>query len=280
MRTERRARQRPLSHPQPNTTPAQTSNRLQNRVRTLDGVDAPKRGKSVDGEAWCKAELADIKLRTGRGEKVRVVFDIDDTLADTRTRTLQIAKAYDRAHQTHYFDKLHKSDVRETGEDTAKALGLPAAVVKDFSRSWSVDFWRGENFKYDVTLAKIVQLARQAKAAGADVTYLTGRVNSLRSFTLSELQSFGLPDADEQHLFCKPTIGTKTREYKVKELDQFRTDGFQLGWFFTESRRDTSWIQQQLPGVNTVLLAAAKETGGESVRADTPVFDAVTRTTR
>src|SRR6478672_10485753 len=132
MRTERSPRRKPLSHPQPNSAPAQTSNRVQNRVRALDGVDAPKRTKSVDGEAWCKAELADIKLRTGRGEKVRVVFDIDDTLADTRTRTLQIAKAYDKAHGTHYFQKLHKSGVLEQGGETAKALGLPDEVVKDF----------------------------------------------------------------------------------------------------------------------------------------------------
>lgn len=282
MRTERSRTPAPVRETRSTTAPTVGAPDVpaRNTVRPGDGVDAPKSTRSIDGEAFCKAQLADIKLKTSHGEKVRVVFDIDDTLADTRARTLGIAHAFDKKNGTHYFDKLNRSEVGHRAEDTAQAMGLPAKVVKDFSAYWNVEFWKGENLKFDKPMQKIIDLAKQAKAAGADVTYLTGRYDGIRSSTLEQLKAFGLPDADEKHLFCKPTIGTRTTEYKRDMLTQWRQDGFQIGWFFTESRRDVAFIQQELPTMSTVLLAAAKEKGGDSVRADTPIFDSVTRTRR
>ena len=49
----------------------------------------------MDGKAYTAAVVEDIRQRTQNGEKCVVVFDIDDTLSDSRGRTLEFARAWD-----------------------------------------------------------------------------------------------------------------------------------------------------------------------------------------
>src|SRR4051812_13113613 len=100
-----------------------------------------RRLATVDGDAWVKSALADIAARTKAGQKVRVVFDIDDTLVDTRARTLHLGRAFDKAHGTKYFANATIEDMRSRGETTAKALKLPEPLAKEFVAYWNEAFW-------------------------------------------------------------------------------------------------------------------------------------------
>lgn len=227
--------------------------------------------KRVDGNAFCEAALADIRARTSRGEKVRVVFDIDDTLSDSRARTLAIARDWDQARGTHHFDGLTRGRVGHDGAETAAALKLPPDVQRDFAAHWNVEFWKGERFVHDTPIAPVVALAKAAKAAGAEVIYLTGRVDALEGATRKQLRSFGLPDVDAARVVSKPGLSVRTAPFKTQWLKDSAAQGNHLAWFFTESKRDIGAVQKDLPAAPCVLLSSGFNGKGDA-RADTPVF--------
>lgn len=238
------------------------------KATPLDRVEVKTGG--TDGKAFVAAALRDITARSARGEKVRVVFDIDDTLADTRVRTLTVAKAWDQANGTHYFDRLTLAQVGHNGLETAKALGLPWAAERAFSEHWETAFWDGANFVHDAPIADIVALARQAKEAGADVVFLTGRTQDRETATIAQLKRFGL-DASHRTVVSKPDLGTRTVPFKAQWLEKSVDEGKPVAFFFTESRRDIAGIQSAFPAAASVLLDSPFG-GTEGLRADTPIY--------
>ena len=224
----------------------------------------------VDGTVFVKQALTDIARRTLKGEKVRVVFDIDNTLADTRARTAQIAHSWDAANGTHHFDRLTTAMVGKDARDTCLAMDLPLDVINAFETHWNEAFWDGANFVHDAPMESMVQLARQASAAGAQVVFLTGRLQSLEKDTIAQLKRFGL-DANASLVMSKPSLDTRTAAYKAEVLARWQSEGFGIGFFVTEGRRDTAAIQKALPNVATVLLDSSMG-GSEPVSQATPTL--------
>ncbi|MBL8950313.1 MAG: hypothetical protein JNK82_06030 [Myxococcaceae bacterium] len=237
-------------------------------AKPLDAIDA--KPASPDGKAFVTAALKDIAARTARGEKVRVVFDIDDTLADTRARTLAIAKAWDAANGTSYFGRLTLAQVAHTGLDTARALNLPWPAEKAFVDHWSVAFWDGASFAHDLPIPETIALAKAAKAAGAELVYLTGRWDDREHHTIDQLRRFGL-EAGPDNVVSKPGPSTLTVPFKAGWLEQSRLDGFHCAFFITESRRDIAGIQAAGEPAVSVLLDHPFG-GPENVRPETPVY--------
>jgi hypothetical protein len=234
------------------------------RVDGLRPLAAP-RAASPDGAAFIKTQLADIRARVAKGERVRVVFDIDDTLADTRPRTVAIAKAWDRQNGTHYFDALKPTDVLRSPRDTAEALGVPFHLIGDFTNFWSVAFWDGANFKNDTPVKSTVDVAKAARDAGAELVFLTGRLKASEKSTISQLRTYGLAGT----LVSKPDRWMRTPEFKTA---WFQRSDVNVSFFMTESRRDIAAVQSGA-GVKSVLLKADRDfNGAEPIRADTPVF--------
>lgn len=226
---------------------------------------------AVDGNAWCEAALVDIAARVWNGEKVRVVFDIDNTLSDTRARTLKLAHLWDKANGTHYFDKLKLDAVLHDAEQTAKALGLPPSVVSAFDAYWQVAFWDPASLKFDKRMVSTLKLAAAAKKAGADVVFLTGRVEANHAGTVRQLRRLGLRWVRDDHVFCKPTLRTYTPKFKREMIDRWKVDRWHIEFFFTEGRRDIRYLQAADPSLPCVLLDSSQG-GSEQVRSDTPVF--------
>lgn len=233
-------------------------------TRRLDGPVA------VSGRRFVEAALVDIKARTARGEKVRVVFDIDDTLSESRARTLHIAKAWDRKNGTSFFSKLTLETVQSSGLDTAKAMRLPRVVAEAFDRHWNVEFWKGESFKHDTPIAPMVQLVKRAKAAGAEVVFLTGRIEALEEATVKQLRRFGL-EADRNSVVSKADLSVRTAPFKTQWLEESAKAGYRLGFFLTESRRDVSAVQKWSSEAAAVLLDSPFS-GTEEVDAKTPRY--------
>lgn len=242
-------------------------------VRGPDAADFGSRDR-VDGKAFVAAALEDIAARVARGEKVRAVFDIDDTLVDTRGRTLALARDWDRKNGTHYFDKLTLQQVAFDAKDTARVMDLPWDSELSFMKFWDENFLEGERFADDGPIPDILQLAKQAKAAGAEVVYLTGRLAARSPFTIQQLQKFGLSDANGKTVVGKPSQAHRTPQFKTEWLAQSAADGWHLAFFITESKRDIAAIQKGIPGVPAVLIDHAFN-GPEAVRPDTPVYPRV-----
>ncbi|MBK7863080.1 MAG: hypothetical protein IPJ65_31615 [Archangiaceae bacterium] len=223
----------------------------------------------VDGQAFVSAAVRDIGERVARGEKVRVVFDIDDTLADTRNRTLTLARQWDAENGTRYFERLTLEQVGHDGQITARAMGLPWDAELSFCRLWDAEFLDGKSYAHDLPIQPIIDLALQAQAAGAEVVYLTGRHDTYSALIIDQLERFGL-DATPDTVVGKPR-GFDTPTFKTEWLQQSAADGYYLAYFLTESRKDIAAIQASIEGVPAVLLDHAFN-GPERVRVDTPVF--------
>lgn len=234
-------------------------------------VAGPRVHAAPDGKAFCEAALRDVEARTARGERVRVVFDIDDTLTESRARTLQVAKDWDTANGTRHFEGLTLRKVAATGGDTARALGLSESVVQAFAAHWDTEFWKPERFTADTPIAPMVRLAKAARAAGAQVIYLTGRVEALEGASIAQLRRLGLQGVDAQTVVSKPDLSVRTGPFKAQWLRQSAGEGHHLGFFITESRRDVAAVQQALPKVPAVLFESHFG-GAEAIAADTPVY--------
>jgi phosphoglycolate phosphatase-like HAD superfamily hydrolase len=237
------------------------------RAATLRAVAPAPR----DGKAFCDGALRDIQARTARGESVRVVFDIDDTLSESRSRTLQVAKDWDSANGTHHFDGLTLAKVSSTGGETARGLGLSESVVQAFAAHWDTEFWKPERFAADTPIAPMVKLAQAARAAGAQVIFLTGRVEALEGATIAQLRRFGLQGVDAQTVVSKADLSVRTAAFKTQWLQESAAQGHHLAFFVTESRRDVAAVQQSVPQA-PVVLRDSPLGGAETVAADTPVY--------
>ncbi|MBX7098083.1 MAG: HAD family hydrolase [Myxococcaceae bacterium] len=228
---------------------------------------------TVDGKRFCAQALDDVKARVARGERAVVVFDLDNTVADTRARTLAIAHAYDAQRGTHLFDGVALNEVGHDGEELARSLGLSEAEVTSFQRYWKAEFWKSDNLVHDLPMPTIIKLAQDAKKAGAEVIYLTGRAQETEAGTIAQLKRFKLPDADASHVLSKPLPRMSTPNFKVRELDRLERQGAHIAWFFTEGRKDLGYIQQKL-STPCVLLDSTQ--GGEEAIADgTPLYPQV-----
>ncbi len=230
-----------------------------------------------DGKAFVAAALEDIRQRVANGEEVRVVFDIDDTLSDSRGRTLHILQEYDRNNGTSHFKDLKLEDVAWDGYSTVVENGGPKELAKSVGGFWRAKFFDGAMHEHDLPLKEMVDLAKAAKAAGAEVRYLTGRPEEEREHTLPQLIRFGLPDADNTHLTMKPTSKEDTGKYKAAVFTEWEKDSAHTAFFITESRRDVAAVQGATPNVPCVLIDAAKERdNGHQVDPQTPVYPSLT----
>jgi phosphoglycolate phosphatase-like HAD superfamily hydrolase len=196
-----------------------------------------------------------------------VVVDIDNTLVDTRARTRAAATAFARQNPgLGALASLPLSRIGYDGRATARALGLDRNQVEAFHAHWERFFWKPQNFRHDRPIRQTVQLARQAKAAGAEVYYLTGRIESLKPTTLSQLRRLGLPDADRAHVLCKPSIAVDTAQFKRRAVQGLLKNGHRIGWFMSDSRRDIKAVQGLIPARSCVLVDFPVQPAGKSPR--------------
>jgi hypothetical protein len=232
---------------------------------------ARPRARAVDGNAFCARALGDIRARVARGEKVKVVFDIDNTLSDGRTRTLAVGQAWDKLNGTHYFSGVPPSRIGHDAGDTSVTLGIPPEQRAAFATYWEKQFWAPESFVHDAPIKDTVALVKAAASAGAEIVYLTGRIAALEPATIAQLQRFGLPGVDAEHVVTKKDVSVKTTPYRTGWLKEHAPEA--TAFFFTESRREIADAQANIPGLACVLLKSPF--GGDlPVRADTPVFRA------
>ena len=222
----------------------------------------------MDGPSHLEARVAWMAQR--RGERPIAVFDLDNTVFDTRPRTLMVARRYDAERGTTWFSGLGLDGVRRDGRATMEAALGPAEVVEDFAAYWRVEFWRPEAFVHDAPIASVVAWVHAAHDVGAEVRFLTGRIEALRRPSLDALHRIGLPVPAEA-LTCKPGLGTRTAPWKAEVLIEWSGQA-PLGWFLTEGRRDTAWIQRTVPTVPCVLLDCSFEDPTHAVAAGTPTL--------
>lgn len=201
-----------------------------------------------------------IEEKSAKGEPVMVVFDLDNTLFDTRARTLRAAKDFDALHRTTWFAQLELHQVQIDGEQTARNIQeppLPEIVVTAFAEFWEKEFWNPDNLRHDGDMPEMIHWAKAAQAAGAEVRYLTGRTAGFHGASLAQLRNAGLK-VEPSQLCCKPSVDVRTAPFKSSILQAWG-ESMPIAWFLTEGLRDLAHVQQTLPELATVRLDCSFE---------------------
>jgi hypothetical protein len=226
-------------------------------------VSETTRATLSPGQRALMDRLDEIEALVKSGQSVKCVFDLDNTVFDTRYRTLHCARAFDAMMGTHFFKDLTVDGVHEDGGATASALGLPDNVVDEFEKFWQREFWLPHNLVHDVPIPAVVELVKACRERGADIVFLpgraetyvddtTGHTEAFRADTHAQLEAAGI-GVEDSALHLKPAVGEPTGPYKARLLNRLREDSV-LGMFVTEGRRDTAAIQASVPDPHCFLL--------------------------
>jgi phosphoglycolate phosphatase-like HAD superfamily hydrolase len=242
----------------PTTTRPPTSN-LSTRDVARSQLEAQTR-PPPDGHRFARERLAEIAALARLGVPTAVVFDLDNTLFDTRHRTLSAGRAFDAAKGTRFFADVDVAAMGVDGHATATALGLEDPHHADFVAFWDVHFWTPEHLAHDAPIDEMVALVRAAQAAGAEVTFLTGRIQSFHAASLDQLRAAGL-DVDADDVVCKPDLSVRTGPFKSAWLEEMRGCGVEIGFFVTEGVRDLTHLAATLPDLPLLRLDCSFEDG-------------------
>lgn len=255
-------------HPEP---PLPSAAQWARREKASRGVPAwasyvASRERPHPGLAALDKRLHQIGKLASDGVKVRCVFDLDNTLFDTRWRTLHCARAFDGSEGSEHFAHLSDDElighIGRNGRETALALGLPDDVVERFAAYWDQAFWRPEALAHDRPMDPPLHLITEAMKRGAEVVFLTGRVErhldaqgqviGFRDASIAQLLAIGVEVRPEQ-LILKPDTSTRTAPFKAEVLRRFEEEGA-IGFFVTEGIRDISHVREALPRSACFLL--------------------------
>ncbi|MBI2377651.1 MAG: hypothetical protein HYV07_26860 [Deltaproteobacteria bacterium] len=209
-------------------------------------------GAVPSGADYADRVLREIEARVQRGQAARVVFDLDNTAFDTRPRTLAALRSFDASNGTSYFARLTNDQVERDGGATATALGLAPDIVARVASHWERTFWDGRNFVHDEAVPEVAELAWRAKRAGAEVVYLTGRIEALRRPSVEALEREGFPSAD--NVVLKPDLSVKTHAFKAQWLSNAKDHGVFVGWYLTDSGREIEGMLQHRPDLPCVRV--------------------------
>ncbi|MGZ3705178.1 MAG: HAD family acid phosphatase [Bdellovibrionota bacterium] len=176
--------------------------------------------------------VENVKRARAEGKQPVVMFDLDDTLINTRERTLRIIKDFLKQQQlpagvsseeAQKLANLQVSDIRFLMGDTLKEQGIQnPALAKALGDAFLAKFFTNEFCANDQQNPGAARYAREIVRAGGKVIYLTGRdAPRMQSGTLENLRKQGFPvSSPEALLLMKPD----------KSLDdlQFKKDSFAL----------------------------------------------------
>ena len=198
-----------------------------------------------------------------------VVFDLDATLFDNRTRTLEILHelreelADDDPDLANALLGLELDKIHYLLTDTLKACGIYRAdQVKSITNYWHERFFRDEYVACDVPLEGAPEYVRQCYALGATIVYLTGRdVPGMLIGTVAKLRDEGFPIAVAGvELILKPDEHMHDEAFKRGALPTLARVG-DLVAFFDNEPANCNLAKSLAPTSTIVLLETQKVPG-------------------
>lgn len=192
-----------------------------------------------------------------------VIFDLDDTLVNSLTRTLRILRDFVelegvREHSpeaAHVIDRARVSDLGYYVDESLRKLGVTdeefIAKAKDF---WMLKYFSNEYCGDDRPEAGAAAYARKVHELGAKIVYLTGRDRPrMRACTRENLLKNHFPTGEGVVLMMKPNKDIDDVEFKVKAFEKIRAFGKMVAGFENEPR-NINEMQKAYPGATMVFM--------------------------
>ena len=189
--------------------------------------------------------LDDVRLAYNRQERPMVVFDLDGTLFDNRTRHLQILREYaERELKTVRPDFAQKllaltiQQVQYRLTDTLTAAGVTEpAVVNNAAVFWSERFFHNDYLRFDTPNPQAVAFVRSLYSSGARIVYLTARDMQRQLLgTTRSLYDAGFPIGIQgTELIMRPQAQVQDAVFKQSVTNYLRQYGKVIATFDNES---------------------------------------------
>jgi len=179
-----------------------------------------------------------------RGKPV-VVFDLDDTLFDARSRTLPILKelSLEPDFQKEFPQAATRlasatlADMAYEVRHTLKNLGLDdEALVKRATDYWNPKFF-SQRCEDDEALPGAADLTSAYAKHGAVIVYLSGRdIPRMRDCSLKSLRKSGMPLGKKTQLILKPNKDLEDLAFKRAAFESIDKLGTVIAVFENEPR--------------------------------------------
>lgn len=216
--------------------------------------------------------LAEIEAR--RAERPVVIFDLDGTLYDNRSRTIRILHAFaaslehEHARDAAAIRLLTPSDLKYLLDETLLPLGVNPAVIERAKQRWFARFFTDAACADDVPVRGAVPFVRACYDRGATVVYLTGRdVPGMLVGTVRTLRDDGFPIGMARvEVVFKPTFEEPDTAFKVRMLDAMDELGRVVATFENEPG-NANMFHRRWPAAHTVLLDTQHAPGAPALDA-------------
>jgi hypothetical protein len=209
----------------------------------LAQMPPPAPGMPLTGPALLNKVLADVRAAYNKQERPMVIFDIDGTLLDNRSRQRQILVEFAqelkaaRPAEAARIGAVTVEQIQYRLTDTLAAIGITdQIIVNNAAATWGEKFYDENYLKYDQPTPGAVNFVRTLYSNGARIVYLSGRdaprqlIGSVKS-----LRDLGYPIGIQgTELIMKPTMQTQDAIFKQQVTNYLRHYGKVIATFDNE----------------------------------------------
>lgn len=213
-------------------------------------------------EGW-QTRLQDILARArSLGSKAVLAFDLDSTLFDNRPRQARILREFGEARGLTPLGAC-LADHWDTGWDMKAAMrncGLTPEQIEAFydeARAfWMERFFTSDYCVEDVAIQGATTFTHAVVATGAQLAYVTGRPEPMRTGTVEAMRRAGmaLPGEGLIHLIMKPTMREHDDAFKREAHSRLGTLGQVIAAFDNEPTHVNDY-RLKFPEATVVHLA-------------------------
>ena len=188
--------------------------------------------------------LEEVRASYNKQERPMVIFDVDGTLLDNRTRIQRILVEYAdaelkkaRPDEAKKIREIKLDDIEYRVVDTLKGIGVDdSGIANNAMVFWGERFFTDAYLDYDVPTAGAVDFVRTLYSSGAKIVYLTGRDTERQLLgTVRALREHGFPIGIQgTELIMKPTPQTQNAMFKQRVTNYLRHYGKVVATFDNE----------------------------------------------
>lgn len=186
-----------------------------------------------------------VEILAQRGERPVVMFDLDDTLINTRERNQRIFRAFAAQPEVQQSfpseaQRLFEVQIPQIHflmTDTLSELGISnAEFASALNTFWLSKFFSNEFCAFDQPNPGAVQYVNELAAAGATIVYLTGRdIPRMSAGTVYNLEHLGFPVGGQRGiLIMKPDPAMDDLAFKISQFPTVAKMGRLEGTFENE----------------------------------------------
>jgi hypothetical protein len=176
--------------------------------------------------------MARIQQAKASGKTPSVVFDIDDTLFDSRARSQGLLHMYGEANGVDALKSIPLEKIRNDVFRTLNALrytGTDKGAIKSFHDARWTD---GEHYHLDAAYPGALKVAKDAANAGAQIVYLSERPSDQQGATQQQLWANGFPAGNLILMERSMSIS----RWKAEKLEALAAESTVVGVFDNEPR--------------------------------------------